>query len=749
MSGLENLSRRSALFGIAAGGLLLGTRIAGYSPIRQAEAALEASLAPNLFVAVAPSGIVTIVVSRSEMGTGIRTSLAMALADELDADWQKIRVVQADGDPKYGDQNTDGSKSVRLLLGTMRDAGAAARQMLVTAAAKRWAIAPSACSTQSGAVVQRSGGRRLAYGELVAHAAKLPAPTPGSVPLKAPADWRYIGKPMPIIDLDDIVQGRAEYGIDVVRPGMKYASIERPPSYGGRVARFDATAAMKVPGVEQVVEIPTAPLPSGFLPLGGVAVIASSTWAAMQGRKRLQIEWEAGPNAGYDTHAYRTVLEDTARRQGKVVRDNGDTAHALQGAVKRISSDYFMPHLAHATMEPEATVAEFADGKCTVWTASQNPQQARTTVAQMLGCDPAAVTVHVTLLGGGFGRKSKPDYVAEAAFLARAVGAAVKVTWSREDDLQHDYYHAIAAQHLEGGIDANGNAVAWLHRTVFPSITSTFKSDTRYGAVGELSQGVIDMPYDIPNVRCENGPAEAHVRIGWYRSVYNIPHGFAVGSFIDELADAAGKDPVEFIQASLGSPRILDLKALGVDYANYGASVERYPIDIGRMRNVVALAAQRAGWGSALPPRQARGIAVHRSFLSYVAAVAQVAVDTDGSVTVPRIDVAVDCGMVVNPDRVVSQFEGAAIMSLGHTLYSNLTFKQGRAEQSNFDTFLVPRIDATPETRVYIVPSSAPPGGVGEPGVPPIAAAICNAIFKATGKRIRSLPVDSDVLKTT
>jgi isoquinoline 1-oxidoreductase subunit beta len=745
MSKIENLSRRHVLKGIALSRFMLGARVATWSPIDQAGAE-PASFAPNLFVAIAPTGQVTIIVSRSEMGTGIRTSLAMVLADELDADWQSVRVEQAQGDAKYGDQNTDGSKSIRLLLNTMRDAGGAARHMLVATAAHRWGVAASACHTEAGAVVLGATGKRLGYGDLAEDAAKLPVPPPASVPLKSRAAWRYIGKPVPIVDLDDIVQGTAVFGIDVMLPGMLHASIERPPSYGGRVIRFDATEALKVPGVIRVVEIPGTPPPSGFLPLGGVAVIAGNTWAAMQGRQKLQIEWEPGPNADYDTTAYRAELETTARQPGKVARENGDVDRALQAATRRISADYFVPLLAHATMEPESCTAMFADGACTVWAATQNPQQARATVAQLLGIPQSAVTVNVTLLGGGFGRKAKPDYVAEAAFLARAVRAPVKVTWTREDDLAHGYYHAIAAQHLEGGLDANGKPVGWLHRTVFPSIGSTFTADTVYGSPGELSQGVVDMPFDIPNVRCENGRAEAHVRIGWYRSVYNIPHAFAVGSFVDELATAAGKDPVQFLLSALGEPRKLDPKLLGPHYGNYGASLDEYPIDIGRMRNVVLLAAARSGWGSPLPPRHGRGIAVHRSFLSYVAAVTHVAVAEDGTVTVPRIDLAADCGMVVNPDRVAAQFEGAAVMGLGNALYSSVTFKQGRAEQSNFADYKVARIDATPETHVYVVRSEAPPGGVGEPGVPPVAAAICNAIFDAVGHRVRALPVDAATL---
>jgi len=367
----------------------------------------------------------------------------------------------------------------------------------------------------------------------------------------------------------------------------------------------------------------------------------------------------------------------------------------------------------------------------------------------VLGLPVEDVTVNVTLLGGAFGRKSKPDYVAEAALLSRRIGAPVKVTWTREDEIQHDYYHAICAQHLEAGLDADGRTAAWLHRTVFPAIESTFQPDVTYGSAGELQQGVTDMPYAIANVRCENGPAANHVRIGWYRSVYNIPHAFAVCSFADEIARAASKDPVEHLRELLGEPRKLDFDAMHVDYPNYGASLDLYPVDTGRLRGVLDLAVRNSGWGTPLPPRHGRGVAVHRSFLSYAAAVVHVAVGNDGQVAIPRVDIALDCGLVVNPDRVRAQLEGAVIMGISNALYSNITIKQGRVEQTNFGDYLVALTDIAPETHVYIVASSAPPGGVGEPGVPPIAPAICNAIFAATGKRIRALPVDSAQLKVS
>jgi len=755
MTVIANLSRREVLKGAAVtSGLVLGFHV-GLRKFPFAEAAEATPFQPNVFLSIDETGLVTIVASRSEMGTGIKTDLPLVLADELEADWNRVKVVQAQGDPKYGDQNTDGSRSTWQFFGPMRVAGATARQMLETAAAQTWNVPVGECQAQNSFVAHAASGRKLSFGDLAKVAAAMAVPPLRQVRLKDRKDWRYIGKAHPVVDLTDIVRGRATYGIDVVVPGMKFASIERCPVYGGKVKSFDPKDTLSVAGVERVVEIPATPMPSGFKPLGGVAVIANNTWSAQQGRQRLKIEWDYGPNAGHDGTAYRAELEVTAREPGKVVRNEGDVDAALASAARRVSADYFVPHLAHAQMEVPNAVAHWVANTCQTWSPTQNPAQVRQTVAEVLGINETDVTVNVTLLGGGFGRKSKPDYVAEAAVLSRMVGAPVKVTWTREDDIQHDYYHAICAQHLEAALDHDGRANAWLHRTVFPAIEATFQPEIVYSSGGELGQGVVDMPYDIPNVRWENGAAANHVRIGWYRSVYNIPHAFAVCSFVDELAAAARKDPVEYLRELLGPSRMLDLKALGVvvDYPNYGVDqlapgiVDQYLIDTGRLRGVLDLVAANSNWGQKLPPRQGRGLAVHRSFLSYVAVVAHVAVGNDGQVTIPRLDMAIDCGTIVNPDRVRAQLEGAAIMSIGNVLFGNITVKEGRIEQSNYTDYLVPRIDVTRETHVYFVENTYLPGGVGEPGVPPTAPAICNAIYAATGKRIRALPVDPQLLK--
>jgi len=514
--------------------------------------------------------------------------------------------------------------------------------------------------------------------------------------------------------------------------------------YGGTVTSYDAAGALKVPGVIRVVQIEATPGAPVFNPLGGVAVIARNTWAAMQGRKALKIVWDDGPNADYDSAAYKATLEEAARKPGKVVRNDGDFTAAAASATRRIEAEYYLPHLAHASMEPPAASARITKGKCEVWGCFQSPQAARDLVAKRLGMPVEDVTVHVTLLGGGFGRKSKPDYGIEAAVLSKAMdGKPVKVVWTREDDLHNDYFHTVSVEHLEAGVDAQGQPVAWLHRTVAPTIVSTFDASAKQEANWELGMGVINVPFAIPNIRIENPEAIAHTRIGWFRSVSNIPHAFAVQSFIAELAAAAGRDPKDYLLDVIGPARVVTPQMLS-DTWNHGESPERYPVDTGRLRRVAELAAKEAGWGRSLPKGSGLGIAAHYSFVSYVAAVVEVAVDAKGEVTIPRVDIAIDCGACVNPDRVVAQMQGACVMGVGVATLGEISFKGGRAQQDNFHMYEVARMPAAPrEIRVHIVPGDygKPLGGVGEPGVPPIPPALCNAIFAATGKRIRRLPI--------
>lgn len=758
---IENVSRRSFLKSTAlTGGFVLAMQLV---PVRQALAYATGADAmphgtvndPHVFIAIDPSGLVTITAHRSEMGTGSRTSLPMIVADELEADWAQVRVVQAPGDePRYGNQDTDGSRSIRHFIQPMRQCGAAMRQMLEQAAAKQWGVAAAEVTAHNHEVVHAASGRKLGYGALAAAAMDLPTPPVDQLQLKDAAAFRYMGKGnTPIVDLHDITTGKAVYGFDVKLPGMKYAVVSRPMVVGGKVKSFDPAAALKVPGVEKVVEIPGSAPPAKFAPLGGVAVIAGNTWAATQGRAALTIDWDDGPNAGYDSVAFRTQLEETARKPAKVVRNEGDAEQALGSAAKVVTGEYYIPHLAHAPMEPPVATAVVADGKCEVWASVQSPYGTREDLAKLLDLPIENVTVHVPLLGGGFGRKSKCDYAQEAALLSKAMGGApVKVVWTREDDIQHGFYHTVSVERIDAGMDQDGKVVGWRHRTVAPTIFSTFMPDPKLEASFELGMGALDLPFAIPNVRCENGEAPAHVRIGWFRSVSNIPHAFATQSFVAELAHAAGKDPKDFLLELLGTPRILDLASMGMteELWNYGDPYATYPIDTGRLAGVVELAAAKAEWGRKLPEGHGLGIAVHRSFLSYIATVVEVAIDAQGRLSIPHVDTAIDCGFPVNPERIHSQMEGAAVMGTSLALYGEISFKNGRAEQSNFDTYPVARMDSAPlDVRVHIVPHGydTPASGVGEPGVPPFAPALCNAIFAATGKRIRTLPIKDQDLK--
>ncbi|HUB80695.1 MAG TPA: molybdopterin cofactor-binding domain-containing protein [Bryobacteraceae bacterium] len=745
MKTISNCSRRGFLrqsFG--AGAFVLGAR---FLPA-PAHAALESAVfAPNVFVGVKSDGTVLIVASRSEMGTSSRTMVPLILADEMEADWKRVRIEQAIGDSKYGEQDTDGSHSIRSFFGVMQECGASARTMLEQAAAKEWNVAASECKASAHQVVHHPSGRRLGYGELAASAARLPVPDKSKLVFKKKSEYRYIGKDLPIYDLADITHGKAIFGMDAKMDGMVYASVEHSPVLGGKIQSVDDKEALKVRGVSQTVVIPDFKPPHAFQALGGVAVIADNTWSAFQGRKKLKIAWDEGENASFTSSEFRKKLQATARQPGKVVRNVGDVDKAFASAAKVLEAEYYTPLLAHAAMEPVVALADFRDGHCTLWAPVQNPQAAQDTVAAALGIDKKNVVCNVTLLGGGFGRKSKPDFCAEAAILSKQLNKPVKVVWSREDDMRFDYYHTVDAMYMKAGLDGAGKPVAWLQRTVFPSIDSTFSLGVTHGGAGELGMGFTDWPFAIDNIRAENGEAVNHVRIGWLRSVANIYHEFAIGSFADECAHAAGRDPKDYLLDLIGPPRIVDLKAQGVDYPNMGP-IETYPVDAGRLRKVVEMVAEKSGWGKrALPKGHALGIAAHRSFLSYIATVVEVSVSADGKISIPRVDTVVDAGMIVNPDRVRSQFEGAAVFGTSIALMGEITATAGKIDQSNFHNYPVARINQAPvETRVYIVDSSEPPAGVGEPGVPPFAPALCNAIFAATGMRIRELPIGKQKL---
>ena len=739
MINIQNASRRKFLKGtFVAGTFVLAARFVPKPLWANVSGADPAVFQPDIFLGIASDGTITIVAHRSEMGCGSRTALPLVVADELDADWSKVKIDQAIGDPKYGEQDTDGSHSVRSFFDQMRQIGATGRVMLITAAAQQWGVSEKECTTEPGFVVHKASARKLSYGALAAAAANLPVPKKEDVPLKNRSEWRYIGKDNALFDLPDIVTGKATFGMDAKMPGMVYASVEHPPVLGQKIKSYDDKKALTVPGVKQTLTISPFKPPHQFQPLGGVAVIADNTWAAFQGRKALKIDWDASPNSVYNSDQFRKTLESTARQPGKVIRNVGDVDAEFAKGGKIIEAEYYTPHLAHASMEPPVAVAEYRDGKVLAWAPTQNPQAVQETIAGVLGIKKEDVTCHVTLLGGGFGRKSKPDQVAEAAVLSKQLGKPVKVVWSREDDIQFDFYHSVAAMYLKASIGSDGKPTAWLQRTVYPPIGSTFDVNAKY-ADDEMGLGWNNLPFDIPNHRAENGPADAHVRIGWLRSVANIYHAFAIHSFADELANASNKDSVQYLLELIGPPRIVPLKYTPEEQDD----AKRYPLDTARLRRVVELVAEKSEWGKhASGKGHGFGIAAHRAFLTYVATVVEVEVDAKGQVQIPNVWTAVDAGTVVAPDNIRNQFEGAASFGASLALLSEITVTNGMVNQSNFNDYELVRMGSAPKhTSVHIVESDAPPAGVGEPGVPPFAPALYNAIHAATGKRIREMPL--------
>ncbi|MDT6962688.1 xanthine dehydrogenase family protein molybdopterin-binding subunit [Cupriavidus sp. SZY C1] len=703
---------------------------------------------PLVFVSIARDGTVTIVAHRAEMGTGVRTSLPMVVADEMEADWSRVRIVQADAnEARYGSQNVDGSRSMRHFLAPMRRVGASARHMLEAAAAAQWKVPATEVQARNHEVIHAASGRRIGYGELAEAAMRQPVPKQDQLRLKQPDAFRYIGKGkiMPA-DSRDIARGKATYGIDVRLPGMVYAVIARPPVYGGKLRKVDGTDALKVPGVLRIVELKGYDGPPLFNPVGGVAVVATNTWAAMQGRAALKLEWDHGANASYDSAVFRRTLEAAVQQPGKPLRNDGDAVAALSAAAgqRKVAAQYYIPHLAHASMETPVATARFVDGKCEIWAPSQAPQGALESVAKHVGLDARDVTLHLTLLGGGFGRKSMADFISEAALVSKAMGGTpVKLQWTRDDDIHHDYFHTVSVERMESVLDANGKPTAWLHRSAAPTITSTFKVGAEGKAPFEAGMSAINIPFQIPSIRLESADVPAHTRIGWFRSVSNIPHAFAVQSFVAELAHQARRDPKDYLLELIGPPRRIDPATLS-DSWNYNESPDVYPLDTGRMRRVIEEAARRANWGRKLPKGHGLGIAMAYSFVTYVATVVEVAVDAKGQITIPRVDMAIDCGPQVNPERIRSQVEGGCVMGISLAMLGEISFKDGRVQQSNFHDFEILRSHMAPRAiHTWMVGGdfAVPPGGVGEPPVPPIAPALCNAIFAATGTRIRSLPI--------
>jgi len=588
MNSVEKISRRRflELTGISTGGLLLGGLISGSNTVASV---LDEAVGNQLtiFVSVQSSGLVEIIAHRSEMGTGIRTGLPQVVADEMGADWSRVTVIQGLANADYGSQNTDGSRSVRDFYTVMRQMGASARLMLEQAAARSWGVPVADCRAGDHRVYHKDG-RALGFGELAEAAARFPLPDVTKLTLKSPGEFNYIGKDVPIVDLEDMTSGKAIYGVDVHLPGMLYASIERTPVLDGRVESLDDSAARKVSGVVDVVQIKGKPLPAKFNPIEGVAVVASNTWSAMKGRVALEIKWKKNERGKHNSDSYLDALmEDVSSNAGEVARERGDVDGAMARSARQVTATYRTPYLAHASMEPPMATASLHDGICEVWACTQTPQTAQREVAKALGLDKAEVKVHVTLLGGGFGRKSKPDYIVEAALLARQLGKPVQVVWTREDDIRHDYFHSCSAQYYRAGLDDSGKVTAWLAREAMPPIGSTFVAGENLMSDGALSQSYGSIPFAIPNLRLERNKADAHARIGWMRSVHNIPFGFGIGSFVDELAHAADKDPRDFLLELIGKDRHLDFAPEGFEFSNYGKPIKDYPYDTARLKNVI------------------------------------------------------------------------------------------------------------------------------------------------------------------
>ncbi|UTA46775.1 molybdopterin-dependent oxidoreductase [Simiduia sp. 21SJ11W-1] len=735
MSNLQVVNRRAflKLTGLAATGLALQASL----PANAAWTGQQGGqLSLNVFVHLDTDGTVTLVAHRSEMGQGIRTSLPQIIADEMEADWSKVKIVQALGDKQYGNQNTDGSRSVVGFYQIMREMGAAAKAMLCQAGANHWQVPVESCTAENHQVHHRASGRSLPFGELAAAAAKLPAPGPKTLQFKDPSNYKYIGKGVPMVDLDDIVRGTTEYGVDVQLPDMVHASIERCPYLGGTLKSVDDKAARKVPGVVDIIRLEGGQEPPMFHPLAGVAVLATNTWAAQQARKKLVIEWQPSPHQQFNSNAELTALGEALPGEPKQVRVRGDVKKALAESAQRIQAVYSVPHLEHATMEPPAAAARMTENGCEVWACVQAPQRTQQVVAGAVGVAPEQVKVHVTLLGSAFGRKSKPDFAAEAAYLAKACGRPVKVIWSREDAVRHGYYHAFSVQHFSGGVDGAGKLVALKAAVASPTIMSTFQPEQALLQDFEVGQGFANMPYEVPHQLAQVHPTPAHTRIGWLRSVYNINHAFSVNSFIDEVAHLVKRDPLEYQLQALGADRTVDTREEGFA-AGFNAD---YPYSIARMKNVLARVKASAKWPAKTGAGEGWGVAVHHSFLSYVAVASKVKLEGD-SVRVTDVHIALDCGQIVNPDRVHAQMEGAVIFGLSLALMGEISFKNGRVEQSNFDDYPLCRIGQSPNIVVTLIESAEKHGGVGEPGVPPVAPSVTNAIAAAGGPRIRSLPV--------
>jgi isoquinoline 1-oxidoreductase beta subunit len=701
MSTITKVSRRDFLkvTGVAGTGLVLGFHL----PLkRDGYAAVEPLT--NSWLRIGPDGQVTFWVHRPDMGQGARTALPMIIADELDIAWPEFeRVFLPAVDPQvYGSQTAGGSTSVRTSWSPLRTAGATARAMLTAAAAETWGVDAAACSTSLATVVHEASGRSLTYGELAEKAATLPVPEDPA--FKDPQEFHIIGTPKPRLDHPARVTGTLTFGLDRRVPGMLYACVARCPVFGGSVTGYDEAAARAVDGVRGVVEVPT-----------GVAVLAESTWAAIKGRRALNCKFDFGESADLSSAKIAELFDEKQQEEGYATRDDGDADSALAGAAQVLDAVYEVPYIAHSPLEPMNCTAHAREDRCEIWAPTQAPQWAHGVVAQTFGYAPQNVSLNIDFSGGGFGRRLLPDFVVEAVHVSKAAAAPVKVVWTREDDMHHSYMRPASRHILRAGLDESGVLVAWKHRVVAHSIAATLQGGDLAGAAREATSGARDLPYAIPNCHVDFCMANTAVPVSYFRSVYHTQTPFANECFIDELAAAAGVDPVVFRM------RMLD--------------------DHPRHRGVLGLAAEKARWGQPLPEGRHQGIALHRSFGSWAAEVAEVSVEVDGSVQVHKVVAAVDCGIVVNPDDLAAQVEGAIVLGLTAALKAEITIDEGRVVQGNFNDYPLLRIDEMPEIEVHYVKSDVNPSGIGEPPLPPIAPAVANAIFAASGVRVRRMPI--------
>ena len=743
---IAKITRRSILktVGLQGPGLILMAPMLG-----QADTGNKASadFALGVFISIAKTGDVTIVNHRAEMGQGILTSVPQIIADELGADWLRVSVVQAQGDAKYGNQSTGGSASIRNYFPYLRQMGAVARDMLEQTAADIWQVQKKDVKAQNHQVINLKSKKALAFGDLAEQAAKLPVPDIESVKLKDTAEFSLIGRDVRLAGQEGIVRGKTVYAQDVQLPNMLIASIERPPVVGGRVKSVNTAAAKKVAGVVDVIQLKERALPTNVKPVSGVAVLATNTWAAHEGRKQLDIQWDTSDkrvalNAKHNSAEYLAELVSAVNTQGDKVRKEGDVYQHSYNASKTVEATYTVPYHHHMSMEPPAATAVVSADECTVWTGTQAPQWAKGLIAEELGIDAAKVTVNMASMGGAFGRKGKNDFTLEAVELAKATGRPVKVVWTREDDVKHGFYHSISANYCKAEVNDKGSADYWLQRVAYPPIGATFNLEAKRPSFGQLSLGFADIPFELEHLSCEVHDVETHVRIGWFRSVANINNAFAQGCFVDELAAKAGISTHKMWLNLFGKDRIVDPAKEGFDeWDNYGQKTQLHALDTRRMKAILNRVVQESGADKKVKKNEGWGISYAHSFNSYVAAATKVRVDGN-KLTVLEMHTAIDCGIAVTPDRIVSQMEGAMIMGLSTALLSEITVKDGVIEQNNFYDYMSTRINQCPPLFVYIAESQEAPGGVGEPGLPPVLPSIVNAIYHASGRRIRDLPVN-------